>query len=63
MWIGKEIYYNSDKDGHFNIYAYDTASGKTRQITNTRCGTCAGPRATASGASSTSLTENCRCWM
>ena len=33
MWIGQEIYYNSDKDGHFNIYAYDTASGKTRQIT------------------------------
>jgi tricorn protease len=34
MWIGKEIYYDSDKDGHFNIYAYDTASGKTRQITH-----------------------------
>jgi tricorn protease len=33
MWIGKEIYYDSDRDGHFNIYAYDTASGKTRQIT------------------------------
>jgi tricorn protease len=33
MWIGKEIYYNSDRDGHFNIYAYETTSGKTRQIT------------------------------
>lgn len=33
MWIGQEIYYDSDRDGHFNIYAYDTASGKTRQIT------------------------------
>ena len=33
MWIGREIYYNSDRDGHFNFYAYDTASGKTRQIT------------------------------
>jgi tricorn protease len=33
MWIGKEIYFDSDRDGHFNIYAYDTASGKTRQIT------------------------------
>ena len=33
MWIGKEIYYDSDRDGHFNIYAYDTASGQTRQIT------------------------------
>ena len=33
MWIGHEIYYDSDQDGHFNIYAYDTASGKRRQIT------------------------------
>jgi tricorn protease len=33
MWIGKEIYYNSDRDGHFNLYAYDTGTGKTRQIT------------------------------
>jgi tricorn protease len=33
MWIGKEIYYDSDRDGHFNLYAYDTGSGKTRQIT------------------------------
>ena len=34
MWIGKEIYYNSDRDGHFNLYAYDTGSGQTRQITH-----------------------------
>ena len=34
MWIGKEIYYDSDRDGHFNFYAYDTASGKTRQVTH-----------------------------
>jgi tricorn protease len=33
MWIGKQIYFNSDKDGHFNLYAYDTASGKTTQVT------------------------------
>lgn len=33
MWIGKEIYYNSDRDGHFNLYSYDTASGKTDQVT------------------------------
>jgi tricorn protease len=33
MWIGKEIFYNSDRDGHFNLYAYDTSSGKTRQVT------------------------------
>ena len=23
MWIGKEIYYDSDRDGHFNLYAYE----------------------------------------
>ncbi len=33
MWIGKEIYYDSDRDGHFNIYSYDTTTGRTRQIT------------------------------
>ncbi|HUJ22588.1 MAG TPA: hypothetical protein VLX58_13745, partial [Bryobacteraceae bacterium] len=33
MWIGKEIYFDSDRDGHFNIYAYDTSAGKTRQVT------------------------------
>jgi tricorn protease len=33
MWIGKEIYFNSDRDGHFNLYAYDTASAKTAQVT------------------------------
>ena len=33
MWIGKQIYFNSDKDGHFNLYAYDVASGKTTQVT------------------------------
>ena len=34
MWIGQQIYYDSDKDGHFNLYAYDIATGKTRQVTN-----------------------------
>ena len=33
MWIGNTIYYNSDKDGKFNLYAYDTGSGKTTQVT------------------------------
>lgn len=36
MWIGNSIYYNSDKDGKFNLYAYDTATGKTAQITKNR---------------------------
>jgi tricorn protease len=33
MWIGNTIYFNSDKDGHFNLYAYDVPSGKTNQVT------------------------------
>ncbi|MBX7054951.1 MAG: PDZ domain-containing protein [Pyrinomonadaceae bacterium] len=36
MWIGNTIYYNSDRDGKFNLYAYDTASGKTAQVTRNR---------------------------
>ena len=34
MWIGDTIYFNSDRDGHFNLYAYSVPSGKTTQITN-----------------------------
>jgi tricorn protease len=33
MWIGNRIYYNSDRDGKFNLYAYDVSSGKTAQVT------------------------------
>jgi tricorn protease len=36
MWIGDTIYYNSDRDGKFNLYAYDPASGKTSQVTKYR---------------------------
>jgi tricorn protease len=36
MWIGSTIYYNSDKDGKFNLYAYDVVSGKTTQVTRNR---------------------------
>src|SRR5436190_3547615 len=36
MWIGGTIYYNSDRDGKFNLYAYDTSSAKTAQITKNR---------------------------
>ncbi len=36
MWIGNTIYYNSDRDGYFNLYAYDVASGKTTQATTAR---------------------------
>jgi tricorn protease len=33
MWIGDKIYFDSDRDGHFNIYAYETRTGKTSQVT------------------------------
>lgn len=36
MWIGSTIYFNSDRDGHFNLYAYDIPSGKTAQVTSNR---------------------------
>jgi tricorn protease len=34
MWIGDKIYFNSDMDGKFNLYAFDTTSGKRTQATN-----------------------------
>jgi tricorn protease len=36
MWIGSKIYYNSDKDGTFNLYSYDVATGTVDQITHSR---------------------------
>ena len=36
MWVGDTIYYNSDRDGHFNLYSYTVASGKTNQVTHSK---------------------------
>lgn len=36
MWIGNTIFYNSDKDGKFNLYAYTPSNGKTVQVTRNR---------------------------
>ncbi len=36
IWMGNTIYFNSDRDGHFNLYAYDVPSAKTTQITNNK---------------------------
>ena len=33
MWIGDEIYFTSDRDGKNNLYAYDTLSRVTEQLT------------------------------
>ncbi len=34
MWIGNTIYFNSDRTGTFNLYAYDVATGRTSQVTS-----------------------------
>ena len=36
MWVGNTIYFDSDKDGHFNLYAYDVASGRTSELTGNK---------------------------
>jgi len=36
MWIGDTIFFNSDRDGHFNLYAYTTSNGRTTQVTTNR---------------------------
>lgn len=36
MWIGNSIYYTSDKDGKFNLYAYNTSTSKNEQVTKFR---------------------------
>src|SRR6266404_3144314 len=33
MWIGNTIYFNSDREGHFNLYAYDVSGARTTQVT------------------------------
>ena len=54
MWIGDTIFFNSDRDGHFNLYAYNVSNGKTTQVTNNNRGTCAGPVQTTKTRSFTS---------
>ncbi len=34
MWVGDNIFYNSDRDGHFNLYVYNVPSGRTTQVTD-----------------------------
>jgi tricorn protease len=36
MWIGDSIYFDSDRDGHFNVYAYHVGTGKTDQVTHSK---------------------------
>ena len=56
MWIGDTIYFNSDRDGHFNLYAYDVAQRQDDAVhTSARRGTCAGRAPTTTAASFTRL--------
>jgi len=34
MWIGKNVYFRSDRGGEFNLFAYDTASKRIEQLTD-----------------------------
>ncbi|MEO7983455.1 MAG: PDZ domain-containing protein, partial [Bacteroidota bacterium] len=34
MWMGNTIYFRSDRNGEFNLFAYNTATKKTDQLTN-----------------------------
>jgi tricorn protease len=34
MWIGDKVYFDSDRDGKLNLYAYDTKSKETAQLTH-----------------------------
>ncbi len=36
IWLGNTIYFNSDRDGHFNLYTYNVATGKTSQVTSNK---------------------------
>ncbi|HEX5959793.1 MAG TPA: S41 family peptidase [Rhodanobacteraceae bacterium] len=36
VWIGKDIYFLSDRGPHLNLYRYDTGDGKTTQLTDYR---------------------------
>jgi len=33
MWIGSTLYFNSDRDGEFNLYRYETASRQVNALT------------------------------
>jgi tricorn protease len=59
MWIGDKIYYNSDRDGKFNLYAYDVfRAAKPRRLRNLKIGKFAGLHPTIRAASFTSATAS-----
>ncbi len=49
MWIGGAVYFTSDRDGTFNLYAYDVASRQIRQVTTSTTWDVRWPSADATG--------------
>jgi tricorn protease len=62
MWIGDTIFFNSDRDGHFNLYAYSVSSGRTSQVTANKEWDVRWPSLTMRVRSFTSWTANSRSW-
>jgi tricorn protease len=48
MWLGDTIYFASDRDDVLNLYAFDTRSGATRQVTDSELWDVRWPSADAS---------------
>jgi tricorn protease len=36
MWVGGKVYFDSDRNGEFNLHAFDPATGEVRQLTSYR---------------------------
>ncbi len=34
MWVGSTVFFASDRDGTLNLYAFDTTTGETRELTH-----------------------------
>ena len=49
MWIGKAVYFNSDRTGVFNLFRYDVETRQTRQLTHYRDWDVRWPSADAEG--------------
>ena len=60
MWLGDRLFFRSDRDGEFNLYAYDRATKAVRRLTRHDDFPVLGrPRPPA--ASSTSRRATCTC--
>ena len=34
MWIGGKLYFDSDRNGEFNLHSFDPATGEVQQLTS-----------------------------